>query len=163
MEALFFIAWFAFWNVARGRRLFNSTDSTVIGRLVATLSMTFAVSALHPSLWLSAFTWSALMLWCTPAWDEQWHETITGTAKERLMGLRSLGLRMALAAPAVVGVAILAGNPFAAPYALFTPVLAVPYFVCGYLPLGRFMIPMAEGLTGALLGLLLYNSVLFMI
>ncbi len=105
------------------------------------------------------WTWASLMLWCVPAWDFLWSSTIGhDLIHSRLWGLCHLGLRMALLAPAIIGLALITGHPINALYALLTLLLAVPYWVYGYLlPAnnGRNVIPASEYTAGAMIGALI--------
>src|SRR4051812_18128668 len=77
-QILVYLAFMAFCNRARGSKLFNHTDSTVVARVVATFGMAIASAlVLGHDLYVFLWTWAALMIWCSPAWDKYW-EAATG-------------------------------------------------------------------------------------
>jgi hypothetical protein len=72
---------FALLNRARGTKLYGLTNSTVVGRLVATLGMGVLASlCVMPDsemmLEVGVWTWLSLFLWAIPAWDNYWGAAI---------------------------------------------------------------------------------------
>lgn len=163
-----FCIWFAILNRARGSQLFGYTDSTVIGRLVAALGMAISVyilslfdgiSNIHAVI---VFFWTigALMFWMVPRWDAYWSAEIGNDPKHsRLWGLATMTLRMLLAAPCIIGLAYLSEHIDKAWLALATAFLAVPYLIFGYLTPGANVIRNSELAAGAILGALVFMTV----
>jgi hypothetical protein len=174
---------FAAFNRARGTRFWDVLPSTVVGRLLATMLMASSVFAITGVLWVLPATWAALMLWCTPAWDNYWSAAIgnpTNISKPafapvdwimrrlslpvvtgfqlRLWGAVAMGLRQSLAIPAIVITAVAAGHPINALNGLATLSFGFLYMAAGYLP-NRYSIAAAEYATGAALGLILFASI----
>lgn len=90
------------------------------------------------------------MPWFAPVYNA------TASARRcRLWGVVAMGLRQALAAPCLVGLAYLTGHPEAGWYAMATLLFGLPYLLTGYAcktdPVGY-----AEYVVGGLLGLLIY-------
>jgi hypothetical protein len=101
------------------------------------------------ALWALA----SLMLWACPAWDADWAATITGNPRERLIGLLRFGIiRMTYDVPMIFGLSYFTGHPLSAMYALATPLLAVPYYVFGYLTPDSTVIRNSEFTAGLILG-----------
>ncbi len=155
-----FALWFGFLNCARGRKLFNTTTSTEVSRLIATLGMVLATGALlMPNVnqmgVVTLWTWATLMLWCSSGWDALWSAAIGDDLNHsRLWGLGALTLRMTLAAPCLIGLAWLTGHSY-------TPItgvllLGLPYYISGYITPRKYVISAAESVTGMLLGGLVY-------
>lgn len=170
-----------FWNCARGRKLFNLTTSTEIGRLVSMTMIALAGATLVLPATLPAacvFIWSilALMLWCSPAWDAYWSVTI-GQSKPpvkcfapvdyimaippfnklqgRLWGLVAFTLRMQLILPLFIGNMWILHHFGRIEYLPLAAALALPYYVLGYLIRVQYVIPASEFCTGMIIGLTL--------
>lgn len=148
----------AFMNRARGTKLFEMTRSTTIGRIVSMGGIAFVAHlyalmhgySLFISVGVFAWVWASLMLWCVWGWDDLWSATIGDQPdKSRLWGLAHLALRMIWGVPCIVGLALLAGHPFAAIWALGVPLLALPYYVWGFVP-HQYTINNAEMTVGAM-------------
>lgn len=154
------IPFYALLNRARGTKLFNLVNSTVIGRLLSTMLMAVSASlAVIPEtlLMLEVFgwLWASLMLWCTPAWDKYWSAAIGHDPDHsRLWGLAMMTLRMTLGAPAIIGLAFIINKPLHAYYALGTLFMGLPYYVFGYLRPQK-PIDYSEPVVGAILGLMI--------
>lgn len=166
---------FALLNHARGSRLFGLTDSTSIGRLVASFGMALIVTFSHigQAAVLLPVAWGGLLGWMIPGWDWEWHCAITGTlpasgspfvftkwlmkiwappkpgAWLRIWGTVALGLRMILAAPVLLAIAYLTGGNFWWP--LDVPLLALPYLFFGLFKT-QYVITFSEYAAGGLLG-----------
>ncbi len=160
-EMIIFCLFCGICNRARGSKLFGLTSSTEISRILSMLGIAIGTAILTFNKNWSHFDvvlfWAfiCLMLWCTPAWDSLWGQTITGSASNRLRGLAKLALRMSLAAPCMIGLAYLTGHIEHVAYSVATSLLAVPYYIFGYLlPQynGRYAVPAAELTAGAILG-----------
>lgn len=162
MTLLFFIFSFAILNLGRGRKFFNLTDSTVVGRLISTFLMAMVVSFysivdLPQAAILFAWSWFSLMLWCTPGWNRYWsaaigHEQIYS----RGWGLGALTIRMSLIFPYLIGLMKITNDYSNWLYLLGAFTLALPYYLFGYW-YPKNPIPLAEIGTGAILGSLTYS------
>ena len=154
-----FSLWFAILNRARGSQLFGYVNSTVEGRLVSMGLMALTTALLVPLHFLTVFPWTfaTLMLWCSPRWDALWAKTIAGS--NRILGLAELSVRMLLAAPCIIGLAYLSEHMDKAWLALATAFLAVPYYIFGYLTPGANVIRNSELAAGAILGALVFMTV----
>lgn len=166
MLTFFYCLTIALLNCARGRKLFDETKSTFITRLVSTFGMALATGFLtfhdyrlfdFTVLW----TWASLMLWCSFAWMALLSATIGSDPNHsRLWGLGHLAMRMSLAAPCIIGLAFLTGHLENAWMAIFTPLLAVPYYAWGrifskWTTYNRFTIAFSELCVGYGLGFII--------
>lgn len=195
MIAIVYCLTLAFLNCARGRKLFDHTDSTVITRLFTTFGMALATGFLTFNDYrlfdiILLWTWASLMLWASLPWmkylsaaigsvidatpavrpidwimakiplDTTHKEDGTLNIQLRLWGLIAMGLRMSLAAPCVIGLAYLTSHLENAWMALFTLFLGVPYFICGFPQITRFLpagygVAVSECFVGYGLGLII--------
>lgn len=170
MIFLLFVTAFAILNRARGTRLFNKTSSTEIGRLVSMAGMTFLTLFLLPQKDFTLVTVSAggllalFLCWCSFAWDAYWSAAIgNDPLHSRLWGLRAMTYRMALAAPVIILVALLAEKPVNAVFGAGFLLMGLPYYIAGY---ARKWFPSvvvnpiapAEFSVGAILGALIWMA-----
>ena len=173
------MAWFGFWNCARGRKLFDLTTSTETGRIVSMTMMALGNVVLHPltpdNIIIFIASFATLLLWCSPAWDAYWSVTIGQSQppvkcfapvdfimslppfnklKGRRWGLVAFTLRMQLILPYFILNMWLLDNFDRLPYLGGALALALPYYILGYILPVRFVIPNAEIGTGLILGAL---------
>lgn len=157
--------WCGFWNCARGRKLFNTTSSTFIGRLVATHfmglgAMVISLGTPFHMATIMLWTWGTLLLWCTPAWDAYWSAEIGDDPNHsRLWGLAAMSLRMTLAAPCLIGLAYLTGHMDRAGYAAGSLLLGLPYYISGFVSPRKYVISIPETVVGMILGVLIFTIV----
>jgi len=161
-----FSLWFGLLNCARGRLLFGMTTSTEESRVISTFFMAMASAALAVSVRpgdalfvgeVSAWAWLMLLLWCTPAWDAYWSAEIgNDPSHSRLWGLGMMTLRMLLAAPCIIGLALLEHTT--AWFSLGVLTLGIPYYVSGFITPRAYVISAAETAVGMILGLLIYAT-----
>lgn len=174
---------FAILNRARGSKFFSLTNSTEIGRLASMLLMGISLALFEGTdPWqmsrLVAWTFGALMFWCSPAWDAYWGMAIgtttalragfapvdwimeivwpktptPGTIAARVWGAVAIGLRQSLAACWIVGLALLFPSaPQHAYFGFFTLLFGLPYLISGYV-FGTYAVMAAEMMVGAGLG-----------
>lgn len=156
---IFVIPLFAVLNRARGSQFFELLKSTVEGRLVSMGGMAFGASL---SMWpnytrtleMFIFSWAALMLWCTPAWDAYWSAAIGNEkTRSRLWGLGAMTLRMTLILPYFISLAYFMGGTYL--YALGALTLGSPYYIAGYV-YKKAPIMVAEYSVGAIIGIITY-------
>lgn len=161
MRLIFFAAIFGILNCARGRKLFDLTNSTVVSRLASTSLMAITASFLQiPDLFMMTnvfiIVFAGLMLWCTPAWDKYWSEEIGNDPNySRLWGLRDMTFRMLLALPVLITLPIVTHHYGRLPIAAGALLLGLPYYIFGYMKLGRFTIAASEFVVGVILGSLI--------
>ena len=178
LTAGFFALAFAALNRARGSKLFDLTTSTQVARAASTFAMAvLAMLAADPQtadlkavlLW----TWATLYLAMLPGWGEyvgfaigvregepekefapvDWLMRRLPIRNLRLWGGVAMGLRMALLAPCVIGLAYLTGGSYW--WALATPLTGLVYVPCGWI-FGAKGWGYGEYCAGAVIGVLLY-------
>lgn len=155
---------FAFLNRARGTRLFNMTGSTVIGRIVSTMSMALIVSLQSiPSTINMVETFFAvfagLMLWATPHWDSYWSAAIGNDPTHgREWGVDMMGLRGLLIMPTFIALAFL-GHQEGWWIGMLGIFQGIPYLLAGIPKNKGYAIPIAEYSWGACMGLMFYFTV----
>ena len=156
---VFTIIVFAFLNRARGSQLYGFVNSTEVGRLISVSVMAFILSLFYmPDIKMMAIVFlaefAALMLWCSPLWDKYWGEEIGDSlTHSRLYGLMQMTLRMSLIIPAIAIMAY--PEAYNLIFALGFPILAIPYYIFGYLTPGANVIRNSELAVGAMLGFLM--------
>ncbi len=162
MHLAIFMISFAFFNCARGRRFFDLVSSTVEGRLIAMTGMAATVALYYlsePVLSFEIFSIAliTLMLWCTPAWDAYWSAAIGNDPENsRLWGLAAMSGRMLLAIPCIAGLAWITGHDDRSWLVGGTPLMGLPYYIFGYMKLGKYTIAASELAVGAILGALVF-------
>lgn len=181
LNAILFSACFGVLNRARGSKLFEQTDSTQIGRIVAAFGMAYL--AMLASRLVGARA-NALLLWVfvsvylgmLPGWGKyagaaigaqidpeereflpvDWIMKRLPLEQGRIWGGMAMCLRLMLLMPCVIGVAfITGGNPL---WALLTPLLGWCYWITG-LVFDEGAWGKGEILSGALLGLLIFLAI----
>lgn len=158
-EQYLIIPFFSILNRARGTKLFGLTNSTTIGRLVATFGMAMAValSDVPNALYTLPVAWLTLFLWTLPAWDAYWSAEIgNDPLHSKFWGLWHMALRMILAAPCILGLAYIEHGSYY--WALGTPLLALPYLVFGLFKT-QYTVPCSEYTVGAMLGFLIMKAI----
>lgn len=177
LGTLAFATAFAALNRARGSKLFDLTTSTTVARIVSTGLMAALVLAVSGNLAAGWAAWWGLYIWSVPEWGKymgaacgnpvnpeekgfilsEWAVKKSGARDTRLQGLIGTAVRMALAAPVVIAVARLTGGSVWP--SLLTPLMALPYFLLGFvLDSGRAW-KYGEYCAGAVIGVLLLLTV----
>ena len=157
--SILFIALCSIMNRARGSQFFNLVPSTVGGRLLSMGGMAIGLELVKWN-WLYAPTvLGGMMLWCTPAWDSYWSAEIGNSATHsRLYGLMQMACRQMLILPCLAGVAQIAGGGDHYLYLLGAPLLALPYYILGYV-YKPMAVEYSEYINGAIIGILLLQPV----
>lgn len=174
---LTFAICFSLLNRARGSKFFDLTTSTTFSRIISTNGMGLLVGLMTHSLGAALATWLLLFLWSIPEWGKymgaavgnpidknekgfllsEMAVTASKVVNTRIKGLIGTAVRMALAAPALVAVAIITDGAWWP--GLLTPLMAAPYSILGlFIPAGPAW-KYGEYCAGAILGVLLFLSV----
>ncbi|OWK42209.1 hypothetical protein [Fimbriiglobus ruber] len=88
-------------------------------------------------------------------WFSSVYQATAGNSRRRTWGTTAMGLRQAMAAPGIIGVAFLTGYPGHSAWAAATLLLGIPYYVGGRISTA-YAVPIAEYTVGGILGLLFY-------
>ncbi|QEL18704.1 hypothetical protein [Limnoglobus roseus] len=187
IEQIAFGLTFAVLNRARGSKFFGYLTSTNEARALATAGMAAATALvaggddLHL---LQVFWWTSatLAFWEIWGWGKYFaaiHGIIdasggslkpvdwlmsklnlpTDTFEQRKRwGTVAMGLRQAMIAPCIVGLAFLTGHPERAWLACFTLLLGLPYYAGGKIS-QKWAGVIAETTTGVIISNLIFNSV----
>lgn len=178
--------WCGLCNCARGRRLFGLTSSTELSRIISMFGISLAVagmqitSLMHVAR-LLIWSWTTLMLWCSPSWDRYWSAcfgyntaltqkgwapvdwimariwpTPSGGHVLRLWGLLAMTLRMSLVVPFFLGLAYIGGSSLYIAAFAFS-LLALTYYISGYvIPTSHYIVAAPEWVNGMILFITAY-------
>lgn len=91
-------------------------------------------------------------------WFRPVYRATASDLRRRLWGAASMGLRQALAAPCIIGLASLTGLPWHALYALGTLLFGFIYMISGSL-FKPYVIGTAEYIVGGALGFLVFQTI----